>query len=216
MRVSAFSLATLVVTALVACVHIDDVRVASIEPRYLRPIPASRSAVPVALVYDPQELPDTVTLSGPEGLPHAKLLGARSLVTAHLRRGLESLFEHVSVVGLDSQAPQDGLLCTVHFVDAGLAMAPGGRTLVGTLEWSVALTRPGQPRVLYSWGERTVGTREGAGSFGMFDPAPVVQGAVEASLRAMLKDMDAKGVVAIAASDAPAAEAPAAAAAQPK
>jgi hypothetical protein len=39
-----------------------------------------------------------------------------------------------------------------------------------------------------------VGTREGAGAFGSFDPAPVVQGAVEASLRAMLKDMNDKGI----------------------
>ena len=216
MRVSVVSLAAFAVTALAACVHINDVQVASIQPRYVRPTPASRSGVPVAVIYDPQELPDTVTLSGPEGLPHAKLLGARALVTEHLRRALEALFERVSVVSAASQPTDDGLLCTVHFVDAGLAMAPGGNTLVGTLEWSVALRRAGQSRVLYSWGERTVGTREGAGSFGQFDPAPVVQGAIEASLRAMLKDMDAKGVVAFTASDAPAAEAPAPAAAQPK
>ena len=201
MRISVVLLAMLAATGLAACVHISDVQVASIQPRYLRPAPAMRSPVPVAIVYDPRELPDVVTLSVPQGLPDSKLLGASSLVTLHLRGALESLFEHVSVAGLVNQAPHDGLLCTVHFVDAGLAMAPGGKTLVGTLEWSVALTRPGQPRVLYSWGERTVGTREGAGSFGHIDPAPVVQGAVEASLRAMLKDMDAKGVAAIAASD---------------
>jgi len=39
-----------------------------------------------------------------------------------------------------------------------------------------------------------VGTREGAGAFGHLDPLPEVQGAIEASLRTMLKDMDAKGI----------------------
>jgi hypothetical protein len=126
------------------------------------------------------------------------------------------LFERVSVVGVVSQAPQDGLLCTVHFVDAGIALAPGARTFVGTLEWSVTVTRPGEPHVLYAWGERTVGTREGTGEFGHFDPAPVVQGAVEASLRAMLKDMDAKGIAGSATDGAAAAAASTQAPSQPQ
>ena len=177
-----------------ACVHVHDVQVSALDPRYLRPAPAARVAQPLVVVYDPGELRAAVPLTVPSGFPKANLLGAPSLVTVHLRNGLESLFDHVSVTTDARQAPAGTLLCTVRFIAAGLAMAPGGQTLVGTLEWSVTLTRQGQPETIYSWGERTVGTREGAGAFGTFDPAPVVQGAVEASLRAMLKDMNDKGL----------------------
>jgi hypothetical protein len=197
---------TLAVTGLIACVHVDDVHVDTMQPRYLRPTPAMRSPIPLAIVYDPNEIPDVLTLTVPNGFPPSKLLGARSLVTQHLRNALESLFEHVSVATGAAPNPQGGLVCTVRFVDAGLAVAPGGKTLVGTLEWSVTITRPGEPRSLYSWGERTVGSREGAGSFGSIDPAPMVQGAVEASLRAMLKDMDAKQLADRVASEPPAAD----------
>jgi len=179
---------------LLGCAHVDDVQATTIQPRYLRPTPKTRAARPLVLIYNPTELPDVVELAVPSGFPHASLRGARSLVTEHLRSGLESLFEHVSVVDDPAKLPTDATVGTVHFVEIGLALAPGGNTLVGTLEWSLTLTSPGDPRPLYTWGERTVGTREGAGAFGHLDPQPEVQGAIEASLRTMLKDMDAKGI----------------------
>jgi hypothetical protein len=43
-----------------------------------------------------------------------------------------------------------------------------------------------------------VGTREGGGSGGYLDPEPEIQGAIEAALRNLLKDMDAKGVASAA------------------
>jgi hypothetical protein len=196
----------------------DDVQTMSLEPRYVRPTPAMRSAEPLVLVYDPEELPDAVPLTVPAGAPRASLLGARSLVTEHLRSALESLFEHVTVAPDGRGVTSGTLVGTVHFVDVGLAFAPGGQTLVGTLEWSLTLRRAGESRTLYSWGERTVGTREGAGAFGHLDPAPQVQGAIEASLRALLKDMYAKGVVSGApppAAPPPAAELPAGASSDP-
>lgn len=184
----------LLLTLASACAHVQDVQTSALLPHYLRPTPTTRIAQPLLVVYDPSELRNVVPLIVPSHFPGANLLDAPSLVTVHLRSGLESLFEHVSVTTDPQQAPAGALLCTVRFIAAGLAMAPGGNTLVGTLEWSVTLTRQGQPETIYSWGERTVGTREGAGAFGSFDPAPVVQGAVEASLRAMLKDMNDKGL----------------------
>jgi len=66
---------------------------------------------------------------------------------------------------------------------------------VGTLEWSVALRRNGESQPFYSWAERTVGTRGAYGSFGTMDAAPLVQGALEASLRGLLKDIDTRGVL---------------------
>lgn len=184
---------------LAGCVRIKDVQAPALAPRYVRPAPGARSAEPLVLVYDPRELPDVVLLAVPDGFPPGKLLGARSLVTEHLRGGLESLFERVDVVDDPGKVAAGALVGTVRFVEIGIAMAPGGKTAVGTLEWSLTLHRGDQPQPLYSWGERTVGTREGAGSFGSFDPTPEIQGAIEASLRALLKDMDAKGVVASAA-----------------
>ena len=172
----------------------SDVQTSALHPAYLRPTPRVRVAQPLVVVYDPSELRAVVPLTVPTSFPGANLIDAPSLVTVHLRSGLESLFEHVSVTTDAQQAPAGALLCTVRFIAAGLAMAPGGHTMVGTLEWSVTLTRQGQPEPIYSWGERTVGTREGAGAFGGFDAAPVLQGAIEASLRAMLKDMNDKGL----------------------
>jgi hypothetical protein len=189
----------ILVTGLLACAHIDDVRANALQPRYVRPTPTQRSSQPLIVVYDRDQLKDVVKLSVASGFPDSYLFDSRALATKHLRAGLESLFERVSVTDNAQSAPGGSLLCTVNFVDVGLAVAPGGRTLVGILEWSVTITRQGAPQVLYSWGERTVGTREGAGAWGSFDPAPVVQGAVEASLRTMLKDMNDKGVASLTA-----------------
>lgn len=194
-RIAVLAVALALAAGSSACAGIEVVKAGALQPRYLRPTPALRSALPLVVVYDPDELPDVVSLSVPSGFPAATMVSARSLVTVHLRSGLESLFEHVSVTGDGRHLPPGAVVCTVHFVDVGLAVAPGGKTMVGTLEWSIALSRPGQPQVLYSWGERTVGSREGAGAWGGFDPGPVVQGAIEASLRAMLKDMNDKGVI---------------------
>ena len=95
------------------------------------------------------------------------------------------------------KAPAGALRGTVHFVEAGIAISPGGTSLVGTLEWSLALNQPSRARPFFSWSERSVGTRQGgAGSFGHFDPSTVVQGAIEASLRSLLMELDARGVVA--------------------
>lgn len=187
--------AVLSVLGLLGCVHVDDVRASELRPRYLRPTVASRSTVPLVLVYDPRELPEVVEIAAPEGFPPSKLLGARSLVTEHLRSGMEALFEQVSVVDAPSRVPAGALTGVVHFVEIGVSLAPGGKTIVGTLEWSLTLTRPGDARPIYSWGEHVVGTREGAGAFGHLDPATEVTGAIEASLRALLKDMADKGVV---------------------
>jgi hypothetical protein len=201
------SVVILVIATFGCGAHMNDVQARSIKPRYIRPSPAMRSAEPLVLIYDPTELPDAVRLNVPSGFPRATLLEARSLVTEHLRSALESLFEHVSVATDRRGVAIGGLVGTVRFIEAGVAVAPGGNTMVGTLEWSLTLTRVGQSKTLYSWGERTVGTREGAGAFGRLDPAPLVQGAVEASLRTLLKDMDAKGIASGA--PAPAAEPPA-------
>lgn len=179
---------------LVGCAHVSDVQAPALAPRYVRPVPGARSVEPLVLVYDPKELPDVVPLAVPVGFPSSKLLGARSLVTEHLRSGLESLFERVEVVDDPHKVAAGAMVGTVRFVEIGLALAPSGKTVVGTLEWSLTLHRADQPEPLYSWGERTVGTREGAGSFGTLDPTSEIQGAIEASLRALLKDMDTKGV----------------------
>lgn len=192
------SIALLCAVTTLGCVHADDVQAAALAPRYARPSPPVRSAEPLVLLYDANELPEVVQLVVPNGFPAIRMLGARSLVTQHLRSGLETLFAQVSVTSDRSTVPPGALVGTVHFVDVGLALAPGGKTLVGTLEWSLTLAHAGAPEQLYSWSERTVGTREGAGSFGHLDPAPEIQGAIEASLRALLKDMDTKGVAAAA------------------
>src|SRR5712664_3599531 len=61
--------------------------------------------------------------------------------------------------------------------------------------WSgLSLRGPGEERVIYSWAEKTVGTREEAGAWGRLDPSPMVQGAIEDSLRGLLKDLDSRGV----------------------
>jgi hypothetical protein len=65
---------------------------------------------------------------------------------------------------------------------------------LGPLEWSLALCRVGESQPFYTWAERTVGTRGAYGSFGTMDAAPLVQGALEASLRGLLKDVNSRGV----------------------
>lgn len=182
---------------LLACIHAANVQTMALSPRYVQPAPSARSTQPLVLVYDPVELPDVVQIAMPKGggAPPCSLLGARGLVTKHLRAGLESLFEQVSVVDDPGKVPAGSIIGKVRFIEIGLALSPSGKTLVGTLEWSLTLTRPEERGPFYSWGERTVGTREGSGSFGYIDPAPEIQGAIEASLRALLKDMEAGGGV---------------------
>jgi hypothetical protein len=177
------------------CVHIDAVQVSTIKPTYVRPEPPARAKSPLVLVYDPKELPEPLVLVMPAGVSSGKLYGAKSLVTEHLRSALESLFEQVSVVTDRKQAPANAVIGTVHFIELGLELAPGGKTLVGELEWSLTLLAPSNGKPFYHWGERAVGAREGAGSFGFLDPKEEVRGAIEASLRALLKDMDTKNVI---------------------
>ncbi len=81
----------------------------------------------------------------------------------------------------------------MHFVEVGITVA--GMLPVGTLEWSLALRKSGEPQPFYSWVERTVGTRGAYGSFGTMDAAPMVQGALEAALRGLLNDMKTRGVL---------------------
>jgi hypothetical protein len=173
--------------------------VSALKPTYVRPEPPAR-AKSLVLVYDPKELPEPLALVMPAGLSPGKLHGAKSLVTEHLRSALESLFEQVTVVTDRAQAPADAVIGTVHFIELGLELAPGGKTLVGELEWSLTLLAPSDGKPFYHWGERMVGAREGTGSFGSLDPEEEVRGAIEASLRALLKDMDTKNVVGAASS----------------
>src|SRR5262245_17167365 len=179
--------------------YLQDVQARSLQPNYVRPAPPSRATIPLGLVFGPRQLPDEVQFAVPGGFPHAKLLSARSLVTDHLRDAMTTFFDQVTVTTDQNQAPSGAVVGKVHFVEVGLALAPGGRTVIGTLEWSLALTRSGETAPFYSWGERTAGTREAGGAWGTLDPAPPTQGAIEASMRTLLKDMDAKSIVALAA-----------------
>jgi hypothetical protein len=177
------------------CFHIDAVQVSTIKPTYVRPDPAARAKAPLVLVYDPKELPDPLALVMPAQLGPGKVHGAKSLVTEHLRSALESLFEHVTVVTDRQQAPADAVIGTVHFVELGLELSPSGQTFIGALEWSLTLSASSDGKPFYHWGERVVGAREGVGTAGFLDPEEEVRGAIEASLRALLKDMDTKNVV---------------------
>jgi hypothetical protein len=66
---------------------------------------------------------------------------------------------------------------------------------VGTLEWSLALRRAGESQPFYNWAEQTIGTRGAYGRFGVLDAGPLVQGALEAALRDLLRDIQARGVL---------------------
>jgi hypothetical protein len=95
---------------------------------YLRPTPTTRITEPLVVVYDPSELRAVVPV--PTGFPSANLLDADSLVTIHLRRGLESLFEHVSVTTNAQQASAGALLCTVRrYSGRGATRSVGHGTL---------------------------------------------------------------------------------------
>jgi hypothetical protein len=173
--------------------HISTVQADAIQPRYAHPTPTAVASTPLAIVYDPRELPDEVPLAAPSPLPPSTVRHARALVTQHLRRALETMFERVYVVEDPSLAPPGAATARVRFVEIGITMS--GMLAVGTLEWSLALQRAGESRPFYSWAERTVGTRGGGGAWGHLDASPLVQGALEASLRALLKDIDAHDVV---------------------
>jgi hypothetical protein len=185
----------LVVLGALGCVHVHTVQIDALSPRYVSATPARRVILPLVLVYDPKEFPEEVPLAVPGGFPgQPTVRGARSLVTRHLPAALKTIFEHVEVVDSPARIPGGALVGTVRFVEVGLVMAAGGHTAVGTLEWSLSLRGPGEERVIYSWAEKTVGTREGAGAWGRLDPSPMVQGAIEDSLRGLLKDLDSRGV----------------------
>jgi hypothetical protein len=173
--------------------HISTVEADTLQLRYARPTPSVVAATPLAVVYDPRELPDEVPLAVPGGFPKSTVRQARSLVTQHLRAALETVFERVYVVDDPALAPPGAAIATVHFLEVGITVA--GTLPVGLLEWSVDLRRPGEPRPFYSWAERVVGTRGGYGQSGRMDASPLVQGAIEASLRALLNDVQARGVV---------------------
>ena len=185
----------LVVLGSLGCFHTVQVQIDALSPRYVSPTPARRVILPLVLVYDPKEFPEEVPLAVPGGFPgQPTVRGARSLVTRHLPAALKTMFEHVEVVDTQARIPRGVVVGTVRFVEVGIVIAAGGKTAVGTLEWSLSLQRPGEERVFYSWAEKTVGTREAAGRFGRLDPSPMVQGAIEASLRGLLKDLDSRGV----------------------
>ncbi|HZX97824.1 MAG TPA: hypothetical protein VFE90_25125 [Myxococcales bacterium] len=172
-----------------ACAHLGPVQADELHPRYARPVLAALPDTSVAIIYDPRELPDDVRLTVPSGFPTSTVHHARALVTKHLREALEAVFERVVVVEDPSLAPAGATLATVHFVEVGVTVS--SNMVVGTLEWSVSLRRAGDSQAIYSWAERTVGTRGGYGRGGYLDAGPLVQGALEASFRALLKDMQA-------------------------
>jgi hypothetical protein len=185
----------LVVLGSLGCLHVQTVQIDALSPRYVSPTPARRVILPLVLVYDPKEFPEEAPLAMPGGFPgHPTVRGARSLVTRHLPAALKTMFEHVEVVDSPARIPRGAAVGTVRFVEVGLVLAAGGQTAVGTLEWSLSLHGPGEERVIYSWAEKTVGTREGAAPWGSLDPSPMVQGAIEDSLRGLLKDLDSRGV----------------------
>jgi hypothetical protein len=173
--------------------HLTAVQADALQLRYAQPAPARIAETPIALVYDPRELPDDVPLAVPDGFPHSSVHHARAMVTKHLRSALETMVRRVEVVDDPSRAPAGAAIATVHFVEVGVTVS--GLLPVGTLEWSLALCRSGESRPFYSWAERTVGTRGAYGSFGTMDAAPLVQGALEASLRGLLNDIKAHGVL---------------------
>lgn len=158
------------------------------QPTYATPIVASRAELPLTVVYSPIEFPDDATLTSSGGLSDGELHGVRSLVTRHLKRALESMFAHVTVVTDPHAAPPNAAICWVRFVSLGTTRSAGG-AMVGQLEWSLSMHGPNDPRIIYSWSERAVGAREGS-TFSQ------IIGAIEASLRSLLADMQAKNVVA--------------------
>lgn len=183
--------------ALTGCAFVADVPARKLSLRYVTPAPPARSAIPLVLVYDQQNLPNIVQLSVPKGLPDSALLDARALVTEHLRNALGSLFEQVTFTHSRDRLPANAVIGTVRFVDIGLVLSPSGHTVQGVLEWSVTLTSPSDRRPIYHWGERIIGDREAAGAFGRLDPEIAITGAIESSLRTLLKDMETKNVIAL-------------------
>jgi len=199
--------------ALGGCATVRDVQVDQLRPRYAAPAAPARSATPLVLLFDARDLPDELPLEAAP-LPTAKLKGARSLVTGHLRAGMETFFERVTVESDPARVPAGSAVGSVRIVRVGLDVIPnhqetGGsvRSVVGTLEWSISLRRPGATAPCYGLARETVGKTEAYPVLTTLDPAPAVQGAIEAALRALLGDMEARGVVALI--DGPGSAAPA-------
>jgi hypothetical protein len=188
----------------IACASVRDVRVDQLQPRYASPTAPARSTTPLVLLYDTRDLLDDLPLETSQ-LPTATLRGARSLVTSHLRAGMEIFFERVTVESDPTRIPPGAVVGAVRIVRLGLNeilntnSAGGGllRSVVGTLEWSISLRRPGSAKPFYSLARETVGTREAFPVFTVLDPSPAVLGAIEAALRALVGDLEAKGVVAL-------------------
>src|SRR5690348_10490538 len=110
-------------SASLACAHLTSVQADALQLRYTRPTPARIAETPIAIVYDPHELPDDVPLAVPSGFPHSSVHHARAMVTKHLRTALETMFRRVEVVDDPSRAPAGAAIATVHFVEVGVTVA---------------------------------------------------------------------------------------------
>src|SRR6059058_2787499 len=98
MRTSAPLALLVALSASVACAHVTSVQVDALQPRYAHPESKLVASAPLAVVYDPRELPDDVSLAVPNGFPSSTVHHARSLVTKHLRAALQTVFERVDIV----------------------------------------------------------------------------------------------------------------------
>ena len=177
-----------------ACAGFSPASVANTAPTYNKPTVAARADVPLTIILDPQAVHDNMVLSGfnPTDIKEVNLI-----VTRDLKSALEVYFSQVTVSPPTPAEKTTGQLVVTNVkIDALGWKSADGNAAVGTMEWSASMRFADQQKPFYGFAEHTVG-RQALKQWS--NTNALIQGAIEEGMQHLLKDMEAKGVLAIVA-----------------